>query len=243
MKIPKALLIIPFYNESERIAIHDYTTAFQEYASTDFLLVNDGSTDTTASVLMAFQQAYANVSTLLLPENAGKAAAIRTAVLNAPTDQYAYIGYLDADLATPITELIKMLAFAGENPEYHFIMGSRIKKMGSQIVRYQYRHYFGRVFATIVSNFILKTPIYDTQCGAKVIDRQLAVQLFEQPFLTRWLFDVELLLRYKKGNKNFTNQVYEYSLNTWIEKGASKITLKDLFGFPFQLLKIYRKYD
>ncbi len=238
----KSLLIIPFYNECKRISIGDFIADFTNFPNTDFLLVDDGSSDKTAALLQNLSNGHPNVNAVVLSSNLGKAEAIRYAVQNTDLSAFDYVGYLDADLATPIEELIKMLAFAEKHPQYHFIMGSRIKKMGSTIVRYKHRHYLGRIFATIVSGFILKTPIYDTQCGAKIITKDIALQLFEKPFLTRWLFDIELLLRYKKTNPDFERQVYEFSLNTWIEKGASKITFRDLIGFPMQLLKIYNAY-
>ncbi len=238
----KSLLIIPFYNEFDRICIKEYRSAFELDDSIDFLLVDDGSLDATVSILQQFEKDYPQVQLLLHTQNSGKGEAIRTAVLNFPLEKYRYIGYLDADLATPVEELIKMIVFIENNPHYNFVMGSRIKKMGSHIVRYPYRHYFGRFFATIVSYFILKTAVYDTQCGAKIIDTQLAKSLFTLPFQSSWLFDIELLLRYKVKNKHYASHIYEFSLNTWIEKGKSKITLKDFIVFPLQLIKIYKKY-
>jgi dolichyl-phosphate beta-glucosyltransferase len=237
----KLLLIIPFYNEAERMAQPELAAAFTAHPNCDFLLVNDGSTDGTPIVLDDFSTRYENVKTVHLPQNAGKAEAIRYAVWHTETEHYRHIGYMDADLATPTAELMRMQHYVNEHPHYTFIMGSRIKRLGSNITRYAKRHYFGRVFATIVSKFILKAAVYDTQCGAKVIEKDLALQLFEKPFITRWIFDVELLLRYKKRCGNF-NGVYEYSLSTWTEQGHSKITFKDLLGFPLQLIKIYRAY-
>lgn len=237
----KTLLLIPFYNEALRIAHHELTAAFSGYPDTGFLLVNDGSTDNTALMIDDYAARFTNVTALHLPRNAGKAEAVRQGVLSPYTAGFDYIGYLDADLSTPVSELIKMTDFAVANPGYSFIMGSRIKKLGSNITRYAKRHYFGRVFATITSNWILRAPVYDTQCGAKIIHAPLAKSLFTAPFITRWVFDVELLLRYKKQYGSL-NGVYEYSLAEWTEKGQSKITFKDFLGFPWQLIKIYRAY-
>lgn len=236
------LLIIPFFNEASRINEDEYAAVFSGYTQYDFVLVDDGSTDGTATVLDLLAEKHTHVKTLNLTENKGKAEAIRLAVLQ-NSIAYQYIGYLDADFATPIAELAGMETFARNNAHYTFIMGCRIKKMGSQIDRYTSRHYFGRVFATIVSQFILKTPVYDTQCGAKIIEAKLARTLFTEPFITRWLFDVELLLRYRQHNESYENHVYEYSLSSWIEKGNSKITVTDFIKFPAQLVKIYFHYD
>lgn len=235
------LLIIPFFNEGFRIDESSLTEMFANYPSTGFILVNDGSTDETGTLLDKFARGHPNVRALHLSKNSGKAEAIRQAVISTAISDYRYIGYTDADLATPGSELLIMMEFATSNPTYTFIMGSRIKRLGSEIVRYGYRHYAGRVFATITSQLILKVPVYDTQCGAKVIDAKLAHELFREPFITKWLFDIELLLRLKSTDK-ILKCVYEYPLNNWAEKGNSKITLKDLIGFPLQILKVYLKY-
>lgn len=237
------LLIIPFYNEESRIAPDNFITAFAQFPNCTFLLVNDGSTDNTAIRLDELSSDHSNVKVLHLKANAGKAEAIRQAVLHNRDSSHNYIGYIDADLATPFSEIFKIEQYANTHPQFSFLMGSRIKKLGSTIVRYPYRHYLGRIFATIVSQFILKTPVYDTQCGAKIIKKELAVSLFEKPFITRWLFDIELLLRYKKQDEGYASFVYEYSLGIWIEQGKSKIRLKDFLGFPYQLIKIHYAHN
>lgn len=236
------LLIIPFYNEAARISTEEFTKAFTKYGQIDFLLVDDGSSDNTAEILKAFEITFSNVRVLLGESNSGKASSIRRGVLDSGDLKYEYIGYIDADLATPFSEFENLATFATKNKIYDFVMGSRIKKMGSTIQRYQYRHYIGRVFATLISGLILKIPVYDTQCGAKIIKAKLASELFAEPFITKWLFDVELLLRYQKKTPDFHRHIYEFSLNIWTEKGNSKITLSDIFGFPFQLFKIYFNY-
>lgn len=235
------LVIIPFYNEESRISKEEYIGLFSEFKEEDFLLVDDASTDNTLKILHNFQDNFLNVSVFSLSKNVGKAEAIRSAVIQNKTQQ-KHIAYLDADLATPMEELYKMKVFQSENPKYNFVMGSRIKRLGSTIIRYTYRHYLGRVFATIISGFILKIPVYDTQCGAKIIETKLASNLFKEPFVTKWLFDVELLLRYKKISSDFDKLIYEYPLNVWTEKGKSKIRLTDFIKFPFQLIKIHLHY-
>ncbi|MBC8644135.1 hypothetical protein H9W95_09105 [Flavobacterium lindanitolerans] len=122
-------------------------------------------------------------------------------------------------------------------------MGSRVKLLGNEVVRSQARHYFGRIFATIISKLILRVPVYDTQCGAKIIKGDIAKKLFDKPFLTRWIFDVEMLLRYKMSYSDSLATVKEFPLEIWIEKGNTSIKLKEFLIFPFQILKIYFHYD
>lgn len=234
----KLLCIIPFYNEESRFST-SFEKLFQEYSNVDFLLVDDGSSDNTSTILKSFSKINQNCTFLSLPKNVGKAEAIRNGVLKSDIEKYNFVGYLDADLATPVNEFIKLYDFISTSKSVVFIMGSRIKLIGNKVERSLLRHYLGRVFATIVSHFILKTPIYDTQCGAKIIDAKLCESLFEKPFQTKWLFDVELLLRLKKNGNNLQNCVAEIPLYEWKEIGNSKIKVSDFIKVPFQLGKLY----
>lgn len=237
----KSLLIIPFYNEEKRIPQSEFLEAFERYQNVDFLLVNDGSSDKTLDILDDFASKFSHVKVLNLKKNGGKAEAIRSGILWAKELSYDYLGYLDADLSTPIAELIRLLEFSIANQNLQIVMGTRIKLLGNNVIRSSRRHYFGRIFATIISNFILKTAVYDTQCGAKIIKKEVAFLLFEKEFRTKWLFDVEMLLRLKKHAGKLEEIVAEMPLNTWIEKGDTKIKLKEFVSFPWQLIMIYFK--
>jgi len=238
----QALFIIPFYNEGKRISFEEYRQIIDDSKEIDFLLINDGSSDDTLSVLNKLSDELKNCSVYDLPQNSGKAEAIRQGILY-NQKKYEYIGYLDADFSTPVSEMIKLLDYAKKNRHLNIILGSRVKLLGNQVIRSQRRHYFGRIFATIISKMILRAPVYDTQCGAKIIKNDVAKKLFEKPFLTRWIFDVEMLLRYKISYPDFLIAVKEFPLETWIEKGNTSIKLKEFLIFPFQILKIYFHYD
>ena len=233
----KVTIIIPFYNEVKRLNYEGFIEIFNSFSQYNFLLVDDGSTDKTIAVLEEFQSKFSSIKVLKLDKNVGKAEAIRSAVLSlSDTD---FISYYDADLATPFSELDMLIQFSIQNPNYKMVMGARIKLIGNGVKRSLKRHYFGRIFATIVSQFVLKVPVYDTQCGAKVIDYEIAKQIFEQPFVSKWLFDVELLKRLQKTH-DLSEVVKEIPLEKWEEIGNSKIKFSDFFILPFQLLQIYR---
>ncbi|MBC5833588.1 glycosyltransferase [Flavobacterium sp. F372] len=236
----KIVIVIPFYNEVERINLENFHVIFNEFPHYNFLLVDDGSLDNTIAILEQFQSEFLNVEVLKLDKNVGKAEAIRSAVLS--ISEADFISYYDADLATPFSELDKLIQFSVQNPNYKMVMGARIKLIGNGVQRSLKRHYFGRIFATIVSQFVLKVPVYDTQCGAKVIVFHTAKQIFEKPFISKWLFDVELLKRLQKIH-DLRKVVKEIPLEKWEEIGNSKIKVRDFLRIPFQLFQIYRKYD
>jgi dolichyl-phosphate beta-glucosyltransferase len=232
----RVTIIIPFYNEVKRINNLGFIDIFAKFTQYNFLLVDDGSSDKSIDVLEEFKYKFSNIEVLRINRNVGKAEAIRTAVLS--IFDVDFISYYDADLATPFSELEKLIQFSVQNPNYKMVIGARIKLIGNGVKRSLTRHYFGRIFATIVSQFVLKVAVYDTQCGAKVIDYQIAKQIFEKPFISKWLFDVELLKRLQKIH-NLKEVVKEIPLEKWEEIRNSKIKVIDFFKIPFELFQIY----
>lgn len=179
------------------------------------------------------------ISILDLKENVGKAEAVRLGI-RAMVNDFEYIGYLDADLATPLEEIHQMSILIKEKGAV-MVMGSRIQRLGANINRSFIRHILGRIFATVVSN-MLKLPVYDTQCGAKILKSGSADEIFLNSFLSKWLFDVEVLFRLKASESGDLD-IYEYPLNIWEEKGDSRIKITDVLQFPIELLRIYFKYS
>jgi putative flippase GtrA len=99
----------------------------------------------------------------------------------------------------------------------------------------------GRIFATGAS-LCLNLPVYDTQCGAKLLRAgEGMASLFEKPFGSRWIFDVELLARYMK-NKGSGAGLYEHSLASWRDVGESKVRPMDFVRGIGELLRVYRDY-
>lgn len=209
------------------------------------VFVNDGSTDDTEDLLNTFkEQNPARIYAINLRTNSGKAQAVRYGILFALNEiKPDYIGYLDADLSTPLSEMDGMFTYLDENKDIKAIFGSRVKRMGSNIKRSLIRHYTGRVFATLIST-MLDLPVYDSQCGAKLMTAEKASALFKDEFLTTWLFDIELLFRYNNlfGAERTLAEIYEYPLFEWIENKGSKIRFYHLFAIPVDLIRIYLTY-
>jgi hypothetical protein len=120
---------------------------------------------------------------LPLTANGGKADAVRQGVLHAVrTGSSALIGYWDADLSTPLEELQGMLAVFERQPAARLVMGSRVRRLGSNIRRRAVRRLLGRIFSALASQ-ILDLPIYDSQCGAKLFRREIAETVFAERFI------------------------------------------------------------
>lgn len=185
-----ATIVVPCYNEAARVRLD----LFDELraAGHRVLFVDDGSTDDTARVL---RSGAAADEVLTLDRNRGKAEAVRRGLSAAIDAGVTEVGYLDADLATPCSEMMRLVEVLRSRPEIDVVLGSRVLLLGRDIRRSAVRHYSGRVFATVAA-WAVGTPVYDTQCGAKVfrVDGRLRAAL-AKPFRSRWGFDVELLQR------------------------------------------------
>jgi dolichyl-phosphate beta-glucosyltransferase len=208
-----------------------------------YCFVNDGSTDDTLAILNEISIQYPDrVMVYDQQPNKGKAEAVRNGILSVLNwKEFDYIGFMDADMATPTSEMVKLIEIASKF-EKEMVVGSRIKRMGVNIDRKTSRHFAGRFIATMIST-ILDLPTYDTQCGAKIFKTGLAKELFKDKFISRWLFDVELFFRAKSiFNENIFQKVYEYPLNQWYEKGESKVSVWYFFKIPFEMYKMKRKY-
>lgn len=244
-KMPiSATIIVPCYNESSRLDVPEYTNFLLKYQEIHFIFVNDGSQDHTLDYLQRIKDKAPGQTTIIsLPANRGKAEAVRQGVLTALKTPTKFIGYWDADLATKLDEILVFAALLDNSKNWRIICGARIKRLGTNIERRWYRHYSGRIIATLVS-MILQLPTYDTQCGAKLFDRDLAEIIFSKPLLSSWLFDVELIARIIAcmGKSKAATMIYEHPLSAWRDIGNSKISLCYLPKIPFELARIYLHY-
>ncbi len=242
-------LVVPCYNEAERLDVAALETFVTGCPQVRYVFVDDGSSDATAGVITELTDRRPDQCKLIrLDRNCGKAEAIRCGVLAALQQQPTFFGYWDADLATPLDAVADMLAVFDAQPAAQMVLGSRVKLMGRDIRRQAVRHYVGRIFATLAS-MTLDLPIYDTQCGAKLFRATpVTAALFDRPFCTRWVFDVELIARYLSAmhaaDPAFCahRTIYEWPLDQWHDIGGSKVRPADFFKAMLDLIKIRRRY-
>lgn len=237
-------MIIPCYNEATRLPADAFIAYLNRTPSVQLCFVNDGSQDDTQAVLARLQRQYpTRIEVLNLAANQGKAGAVRAGMLHGSSQAFDYLGYLDADLATPLDAIGDLQAVLDQQPMLDLVMGSRIKFLGADIRRDAFRHYVGRVIATFISN-ILKLPVYDTQCGAKLFRRGVVTGLFTEPFISPWLFDVELLARLIRQHGRAAVPVHaaEVPLKQWIEQSDSRISPTYMFKMWYELYRIHQTY-
>lgn len=241
-------LVVPCYNEERRLQPDTFCGFLTDHSAVRVLFVDDGSRDETRRMLTQLcNRCYGRADLLEFERNRGKAEAVRCGVEHALHHfDPEIVGYWDADLATPLTAVNGFLNVLRERPEVRMVFGARVKLLGRHVERRAVRHYLGRVFATAVSN-LLSLPIYDTQCGAKMFRADAAARVvFADPFLSKWVFDVEILARYLRffnGDRGKLAQaIYEYALEQWVDVAGSKVHASDFLKAFVDIVRIRRKY-
>ena len=258
-------------------------TAFVSWLSHDpaaremqLLFVDDGSRDGTVARLQSIVSAAPSgrARLLQLGVNCGKAEAVRRGMVEAMGGGTAFaaipeiVGFWDCDLATPLSAAPQLAEVLAKRPQTQMVFGARVALLGRRIQRSTVRHYLGRVFATLAS-LSLDLPIYDTQCGAKLFRvTPLLRSVISTPFLTRWVFDCEMIARYAAllpsatatdyeqgggglsrssalaagGAPTLAETIFEFPLEAWVDVAGSKVRPTDILKMAYGLLRIRLVY-
>lgn len=238
-------VVIPCYNEEDRLSSNEFQDFAHKNLGYHLCFVNDGSTDGTLEVLEQLRKGNEDtISIYNCEKNGGKAEAVRQGVLHLSKDsQFDYIGYLDADLSTDFRDFDELVQTI-ENSEFKIVSGSRISRMGADITKESARKIISMTINLIIQK-ILGMPFKDTQCGAKIMDREIVSNMFNKKFITRWLFDVEIFMRMRKfyGKENVQQLICEQPLKRWIHADGSKLSMKDSVKIVGQLAQIAMHYN
>jgi len=237
-------VVIPCYNEEKRLKSKEFIDFIEGNSGYHFCFVNDGSSDKTIEVLEQLRAGREHyISIYDCEKNGGKAEAVRQGLLHmAQYDDLDYLGFLDADLSTDLTDfddLVKTIS----TTDFQIVNGSRISRMGANITKESARKLISMTINLIICN-ILGMSFRDTQCGAKIMRKELIPIAFDKPFLTKWLFDVEIFMRMKHhfGKEKARDIICEQPLKRWIHADGSKLSMKDSAKIGFQLIHIYWNY-
>jgi glycosyltransferase involved in cell wall biosynthesis len=240
-------IAIPCYNESLRLPSFLGELAHELSCQTfegKITVVDDGSDKEDVKQLLAsiapIIERYPQLfqPTICLSKNIGKGGAVYAAWKSSLSRECDYVGFLDADGSTSAQEFCRLANHAIETREVcDGVIGSRVKMLGKTIVRDFHRHLIGRCFATMASELLL-IDAYDTQCGAKVIKREVFQALEPRLQETGFTFDVELILLAMKSG--FVVQEFPIS---WKDVKGSKVRMfRDVVRMALSLIKIRRRH-
>lgn len=231
--LPETTIVIAAYNEEKRLPetlekIRRYLADTRHHA--EIVVVDDGSTDNTASLVRALALQMGGLRLISYPRNRGKGYALRRGVLSS---QGKHVLVTDADLSTPIEELETLRPHLSSQ-EHHIAIGSRAL-MSSEIVQPQppWRQAMSRVFNRMVKTLVID-DFKDTQCGFKLFTGEAARSLFDKARIDRFAYDVEILALAKKHGY----RVAEVPIK-WKNSTASKVRpVMDSLQMVADLVKI-----
>ena len=234
-------IIVPCFNEQQRFPTEYWREILTAENNIKWLFVDDGSFDGTYKILKEVC-AGTSAQVVHLPRNTGKGNAIRYGLLEMlqKDSSIEILGYLDSDAAFSKEDIFRIADLTVEklnesvNNQLDAVISSRVSLAGRQISRKVSRHYLGRIIVTLLMNKWSDSP-YDTQSGYKLFCNSVAFRAsIENKFLTRWLFDVEILTRigiYNKGRLS----IWEEPLFFWKDVNGSKLKLRYLHSIFLEL--------
>ena len=242
----RLILVVPCYNEEQRLPVDELRQFRLEGTEVQFCFVNDGSRDGTLRLVQSLAvEDPARFSVVNLERNQGKAEAVRRGMLEAFSKNADLVGFWDADLATPLDQIADFIQVFETRPEIEMVFAARVRLLGRSISRNPKRHYVGRVGATLISSS-LGLAVYDTQCGAKMFRSNDSIRaLFAERFLSRWIFDVEIIARFvqQRGRDAAATAIYELPIKVWHDVKGSKVKSTDFIRALTDLWKIHRAYN
>jgi dolichyl-phosphate beta-glucosyltransferase len=211
-------IVIPAFNERSRLprtVLETISWCNRNVPSYELIISDDGSSDDTLEIAKLFSGHNKSVRYLACP-HLGKGATVRIGMLNTVGD---YVLFMDADGATPLSEIPKLIAKIDEG--YAVAIGSRaIQNPDETIVKTSFhRKVIGRTFALLVNTFAI-AGIADTQCGFKMFRKDVTKEIFLRQKINGFAFDVEILYLAKK----LSCPIAEVPVN-WVNQKGSKVNL------------------
>ncbi len=211
-------IVVPAYNEEQRIAalLDAYVPFLRERygAGAELLVVINGTTDGTESVVRRYAGEGSPVRVLVEPARIGKGGAV---MLGLAAARGAAVGFVDADGSTPpraLQELVDALGDADAVIASRWLPASRVSPRQPWA-----RRAASRVFNGLV-RLLFGLRLTDTQCGAKVLRGEAAAAVLPRLGITRWAFDVDLLFQLRRAGYRIVERPTE-----WHDVAGSRLNI------------------
>jgi len=262
LHVVKLTLVVPVFNESHRWQDAYWNDLF----SLDWvrwIFVDDGSVDQSYEKLSKLPKPT-RYEILRLPTNHGKGEAVRAGILHffesqevdidfsrQHSDQSCkLIGFIDADGSITKFDILRIFKVAeskiiletdlvrnNSGLPANAVWASRVALKGRNIERKFSRHYIGRAINTFLSPNFNSIP-YDPQCGFKIFEVSPEFRkALQEPFVTRWFFDLEIILKWQRENNSALN-IWEEPLETWKEISGSHLSVFNAFSIFKEVFNI-----
>ncbi len=221
-------LIIPAYNEENRIeqTLNSIHNSFND--SIDVIIISNGSIDNTINILKKYKLKYKNFDYLDFKDKLGKGGAILEGLKKAKTK---YLGFIDADDAFDLTYIKEIIKNLKNND---VIIASKWKHQSFFEVNEPFLRKIMSRGWNILVRILLKLNFRDTQAGAKFFKKSAFDKINSTFISKKFAFDAELLYKFKK-NRFFIKEVYTPS----VYKAETTFRFRDIFSMFTDLIKIW----
>ncbi len=236
-------MVVPCFNEYDRWQ-HDYWNELLTIPDVQWIFVDDGSTDATGELLDNLAK-HPNCVTVAHDHNKGKAEAVRTGLLHGLTDEInpgQVTGFVDADGSFSVFDIQRLIELSNSNAlkgRFDALWSARVPLSGREISRSSTRSFAGRLIRWVL-RFAYSDLPFDTQVGFKLFYPSAELlECLQEPFVTHWFFDVELLIRWRKQTGSLM-RVWEEPLTSCLDIPRSRIAGREYLRIIRELLAVLR---
>ncbi|MGB8521123.1 MAG: glycosyltransferase [Candidatus Tumulicola sp.] len=210
---PRFSVIVPAHNEQDRIGktLEEYAGVF---ADSEIIVVLNGCTDATRSVVDALREQHTNVLAVDIPHPVGKGGAVRAGFVMARAE---VVGYVDADGSTPAREMRRLCEAVGEGDG---VVASRWLPGSHVAIRQPWARRFASRNFNLIVRLLFGLNYCDTQCGAKVFRRRALERVMRDVETANLAFDVDLLYAMKRLRMRVREEP-----TYWIDVQGSRVHL------------------
>lgn len=235
-------VVVPYYNTGPRVraTVDELIATLDGYGCTfEVICVSDGSTDGSDDSLEGLDPAV--VRRVRLPANQGKGQALRTGFA---LGRGRYVGFIDGDgdLPPPQLKILADAAFA-RDPGPAIVLGSK-RLPGSEVVLPPVRRMSSWAWQMLV-RALFSLQVADTQCGVKLVRRDVLAAVLPRTVERRFAFDLELLVVARHLGYHSVVEVpvtIRERAGSTVSWRAAALMLADLVAVGLRL-RVTRAYD
>ena len=228
----KLSLVIPVYNGGsflgEKIPV--LLSWLAETMDRELILVNDGSTDTTAALVETLRT-VSNCVVIHHEHNQGKGAALRTGFRMA---KGTFVAFTDADVPYGLKILDEMKAVMDNDLTLGIVYGSRNHAQSDGLKNYGMIRRIGRNFFSNVIRWSIVSDVFDSQCGIKLFRQSFVQDVVRCARINRFAFDVELFVIAKARGYHYQ----DFAVTLTHRRDSSVRLVKDTLSMLWDILKI-----
>lgn len=226
----KLSIVVPAYNEEKRIlkTLEQYYNFFKERFNKDFeiIIMPNNCKDNTLRISKGFAKNKPEIKIFNIKEYSGKGGAVMKGFEIAKGD---YIGFTDADNSTNPENFYKLYQ---NKKDFKAIIASRKIKGAIISPKRKFSQNLSSFLFNRLVNLLFNFKFKDTQCGAKIFQKETAKLLVKKHKETGWMFDIDLLYICKKNKI----KVLEYPIK-WTDAEGSKLTFIDGIKSALNVIK------